>query len=248
MKLPVIGIPCTARPGSEAQTGQLQLSKAYADAVLMARGIPLLLPPTDDPLLRQSALSHCDGLLLPGGGDPDPRFYSEPPHPLLGEVDFAQDRFEMALFALAQIRGLPVLGICRGMQLVNVALGGSLYQDISLAGAAPLLHRQNAPRSATIHKVEISPDSELYRLLGSSAVYTNSMHHQAVRRAGEGLRVVARAPDGIAEAMENADGSLLLVQWHPEALLQAIPPMQRIFTELTRRAAITAQKREAPPL
>lgn len=244
MKLPVIGIPCTAQLGSNGQTSVLNLPQAYADAVLSARGIPLLLPPTDDPLLRQSALSHCDGLLLPGGGDPDPRFYSESPHPLLGEVNFAQDRFEMALFALAQIRELPVLGICRGMQLVNVALGGSLYQDISLACATPVLHRQNAPRHATIHKVEIEPDSELYRLLGSAAVYTNSMHHQAVHRPGEGLNIVARAPDGLPEAMENEDGSLLLVQWHPEALLQTVPPMQRLFTELTRRAAIAAQKRE----
>lgn len=244
MKLPVIGIPCTAEPGHNGQDSVLRLPQAYADAVMAARGIPFLLCPTDDPLLRQSALSHCDGLLLPGGGDPDPRFYSEPPHPLLGEVNFTQDRFEMALFALAQIRELPVLGICRGMQLVNVALGGSLYQDITLASPSPVLHQQNAPRHATTHKVEITLDSELYRLLGSTAVYTNSMHHQAVHRPGEGLNIVARAPDGVAEAMENEDGSLLLVQWHPEALLQTAPPMQRLFTELTRRATIAAQKRD----
>ena len=132
---------------------------------------------------------------------------------------------------------MPVLGICRGLQLVNVAFGGSLYQDLSYMNPDHMLHSQKQNRDQLIHQVSVDADSYLASVLGTGSVYTNTMHHQCVKTPGEGLKITARTADGIPEAMETADGQFILVQWHPEELQDSEPRMRGLFKDLVEKAA-----------
>lgn len=212
------------------------VNDAYCISVLRAGGVPVLLPVPEQPHGMDAALALCQGLLLPGGADVDPRLYGEDPLPALGPTDLAMDRFWLRALEYAAARHLPALGICRGLQLANVALGGSLYQDVGLLGPARLLHQQRQSRQALVHRVQLQPGSRLEQLLGPQPLYTNTLHHQCVKQPGQGLAVTARTADGVVEGMESADGRLLLVQWHPEELWQAEPRMRALFTDLVRRA------------
>ncbi len=209
---------------------------AYCAAVQRGGGIPLLIPATTGIDDVDRLLACCQGLLLPGGIDVDPRLYHEDPLPVLGDVDLQTDRLWIAACTKALELGLPVLGICRGLQLANVALGGSLHQDLSLANSHHLLHAQKQGRDYPMHRIEIDAESRLAQILGTTSLFTNTLHHQCVKDAGRGLTVVARTPDGIPEALESPDGQIILVQWHPEELLDSEPRMLGLFADLVQRA------------
>lgn len=223
--LPLIGITC---PEDET-AGRLYLPHAYWRAVAAAGGTPVLLPPAGAAV--DNLAERLDGLLLSGGGDPDPWHFGEEPRPGLGAVTPERDRFELELTRLALARGMPVLGICRGMQVLNVASGGTLLQDIPEGVPAPLKHSQNAPRWYPTHGVEIRPGTLLARILGTTGLRVNSFHHQAVRDTAPGLTVSAVAPDGVIEGLEAPGPAFVLgVQWHPEAMWEKEPVQHTLFT------------------
>lgn len=211
---------------------------AYCAAVQRGGGIPLLIPATTGIDDVDRLLACCQGLLLPGGIDVDPRLYHEDPLPVLGDVDLQTDRLWIAACTKALELGLPVLGICRGLQLANVALGGSLHQDLSLANPHHLLHAQKQGRDYPMHRIEIDAESRLAQILGTTSLFTNTLHHQCVKDAGRGLTVIARTSDGIPEALESPDGRIILVQWHPEELLDSEPRMLGLFADLVQRARL----------
>lgn len=186
------------------------------------------------PELAEAYLAEADGLLLTGGVDVDPNFYGAEPHPLLGLVDLPRDRFELALFGAARAKGVPVLGVCRGHQLINVAAGGTLHQHVpALAGTVQ--HEQLEIGGTPSHGVTLEPDSALAQAFGAAQVRTNSYHHQAVDKPGQGLRVVGQSVDGIVEALESSEGSFVLgVQWHPEMSFQAHPEQIAPFRAFMR--------------
>jgi putative glutamine amidotransferase len=218
-----------AQPDHEVQ-GML---RTYIEAVLGAGGLPVLIPlsMTGDDL--RALYARLDGVLLPGGGDIDPAYFNQARHPRLGDVDEERDRVELAFARYALEDGKPLLGVCRGMQVMNVALGGSLYQDLpSEYGGVLLRHAHPVgefPREHLAHPVRVEEESRLARVLGSPIVQVNSRHHQAVKRVGEGLVATAHAPDGVIEGVEKPGHPFALgVQWHPENL-QAMPEMKRLF-------------------
>ena len=191
----------------------------YTQAVAQLGGLPLMVSNLE-PELAEAYLEDADGLLLTGGVDVDPGFFGAEPHPLLGLVDLPRDHFEMALYRVARVKGIPVLGICRGHQLINVAAGGTIHQHIpALSGTVQ--HEQLDISGTPLHKVALEPGSTLAQAFGTERIRTNSYHHQAVDKPGQDLRVVGQSADGIAEAIENTDGSFVLgVQWHPEMSFQ----------------------------
>jgi putative glutamine amidotransferase len=164
-----------------------------------------------------------DGLLLPGGADVDPAFYGADPDPRLGTVDRELDQTELALFRQARESGRPVFGICRGQQLINVAMGGTLVQHLDGHEARAL------GRAHLAHRVEVEPTSELGRAAGEDSIAVNSLHHQAVDRVAPGLRPTARTAEGVVEALETEDGSVVAVQCHPEELATDLPWARSLF-------------------
>ena len=194
----------------------------YSEAVTQLGGLPLMVGNLGSEL-AEMYVEGADGLILTGGVDVDPSYFGAEPHPLLGLVDGPRDRFEMALYHAARAKGVPVLGVCRGHQLINVAAGGTLHQHLSTADQT-VQHEQADITGAPLHGVTLEPDSALAQAFGAARIRTNSYHHQAVDKPGQELRVVGRTADGIAEALENTDGPFVLgVQWHPEMSFQAYP-------------------------
>lgn len=238
MDKPIIGV-LSSRSDIPLPNGQIlpieYASVAYCRGVVRGGGVPILLPVTPEPDLAEQMFAQCDGILFPGGVDVDPKFYGEAPDPMLGTIDCTMDRFWLQALEFARAHRLPVLGICRGMQLVNVGLGGSLYQDLSRRGVPSYLHNQKQSRDYLMHQVKIEPGSRLARVLGEEPVYTNTMHHQCVKEPGKGLKLVAQTDDGVPEAFESEDGQFMLVQWHPENLLETEPRMRRLFEDLIER-------------
>lgn len=221
-------------PGAIVKSAHV--NDAYGQAVIRAGGIPVILPVTDKEDVRRAMFSLCDGFLFPGGEDVDPRYYHEAPHPLLGTVNHVADHFWIGALNFARENHLPVMGICRGMQLINVAFGGSLYQDMSEREGIPYLHAQHQGRDYLMHQIKITEGSRLSEILECEELYTNTMHHQCVKESGAGLKVSALTGDGVVEAMETEDGSILLVQWHPEELQKSDFRMDRLFKDLINRA------------
>jgi putative glutamine amidotransferase len=214
---PRIGITGTTRSYSGAERSTV--NAAYVRSVIRTGGIPLVLPPLMGDAHAEAVVDVLDGLVLSGGEDVDPRHYGEVPHPTVRDnVDPLRDAQELALFREAWKQGKPVLAICRGIQLVNVALGGSLWQDLPSDRPDGLRHNQPDGRTARTHPVELTPGSRLADAVGATRFEVNSFHHQAIRNLAPGLRVTARAPDGEIEGVETAEGApwLLGVQWHPE--------------------------------
>ena len=216
---PVIGISAYSL---QAQWGRWDLPAVllparYTDMVAAAGGMPVLLPPLAG---VDSALGRIDGLVLSGGGDIDPAHYGAARHPASGPANPGRDEAEIALARLALARGLPVLGICRGLQVINVALGGTLHQHLpDLLG-----HEGHAPEPVGYgsHKVSVPPGSRLAGILGRTEAAVPTHHHQAIDRLGSGLAATAWADDGVIEAVEPIDGGdgapfAVAVQWHPEA-------------------------------
>lgn len=216
MIAPRIGVTGINR--SVSGTDRTGVNAAYVRAAVRAGGVPLILSPLLGIAQTRDILQALDGLVLTGGEDVDPAYYRQDRHPRLGNVDQMRDAFELALFGDAQVHGLPVLAICRGIQLVNVALGGSLWQDIPSERPEALNHNPPTNRDDRTHPVEIVPGSRLARALGATRCDVNSFHHQSIRDLAPGLLVTGRAPDGEIEGVESAgeDPWLLAVQWHPE--------------------------------
>ncbi len=201
----------------------------YSEAVTQLGGLPLMVGNLEADL-AEIYMEGTDGLILTGGVDVDPSYFGAEPHPLLGLVDGPRDRFEMALYHAARAKGVPVLGVCRGHQLINVAAGGTLHQHLSVVDQT-VQHEQADITGAPLHGVTLEPGSALAQAFGVAHVRTNSYHHQAVDKPGQGLKVVGRTADGIAEALENTEGSFVLgVQWHPEMSFQAYPEQIAPFT------------------
>ncbi|NVB42829.1 gamma-glutamyl-gamma-aminobutyrate hydrolase family protein [Pseudenhygromyxa sp. WMMC2535] len=194
--------------------------KKFAKAVWRGGGLPMPLLELDDRALLEAAIAEVDGLLLQGGADVSPTSYSEEPMRPEWHGDRVRDLFEIAAMEIALAQGKPVFGICRGIQLINVALGGSLYQDINTQVEDSLVHRDWHRYEVIEHGVRVDDDSWLGRLYGRGELLTNTIHHQAIKDLAPGLRATAWAPDGITEAVEDigSDRWIAAVQWHPEWL------------------------------
>jgi len=218
-----------------AEGARYELGLAYVEAVEAAGGLPILLPHAAGLATEQLAL--LDGLVLSGGAfDIPPELYGEARRPACGRLDPERTAAELALLRGALASGLPVLGICGGMQLMAVAAGGTLYQDLP-ADAGLLGHEQPAPKDAPSHEVEVAPGTRLAALVGAGALAVNSTHHQAVRTLGAGLVASAVGPDGLVEAIERAGPAFALgVQWHPEAALRHEPRHLAIYRGLVAAA------------
>ncbi len=215
-----------------------EIQQAYLDAILTAGGLPILLPTSLPINALPELVNRFNGFVLSGGGDVDPALYSGHLDTTIHSIDPERDAFELALIPLVRATDKPLLAICRGMQVLNVALGGSLYEDI--ASALPAAQRHdwypNYPRDYLAHTVEIEPGSRLARILGTHKLRTNSLHHQAIRQPAPALDVVAYAEDGVIEAVEQPEKRFAIgVQWHPECLPEE-PAIQRLFSEFVNAA------------
>ncbi len=231
-RLPLIGVSTSITVDRVPE--RAYVNSAYLGAIEQAGGVPVPLPPQLSPQGLAVIGREIHGLLLTGGGDVDPARFGEAPHPTLYEVAPARDALEISALELALGRGLPVLAICRGIQILNVALGGTLHQDVGTDPGTELRHSQDAPRDQPSHKVTIRPGSRLARVLGTDELEVNSMHHQAVKGLGRGLVPVAWAPDQIIEGVEGDDPArfVLGVQWHPEELVPHSDAARRLFSAL----------------
>ena len=209
----------------------------YYQAILQAGGIPVLLPNVEAIGAIKEQISSIDGLLLTGGGDLRPKHYGQNPHRRLGPTTRDRDNFEFEAFSLAINDEKPVLGICRGHQVINIAMGGTLHQDLSCINRPTLRHADPRQTTKVFHKVKIAKGSKLYRILGSGNIETNSSHHQVIDRLGNGLEAVAWAPDGLIEAIEHTEHDFVIgVQWHPEGIIKR-RHSQRIFAALVNKAS-----------
>ena len=238
---PVIGITANFGPAGA------ELAEGYYKSIERAGGVPLAIPPTADADVLLSLLGRIDGLLLSDGADLSPLWTGEDPVPALGSINPERDRGELLLVQLAFDRNLPILGICRGIQVMAVALGGTVLQDIATAypDANLLKHSQNAPRAEATHFVETEPGSLVASLLGERFP-VNSFHHQAVGQPGPRLRVTARSGDGIVEAVESTECKPVLgVQWHPECFAVAgDEAMMPLFRYIVGQAALHRSARD----
>ena len=214
---PVVGIT-----GNFGEKG-CELAEGYYQSLLQAGATPVVIPPFTQPEALLTILDRVDALLLSGGGDLNPLYLGEEPVPGLGGINAKRDLAELLLVRLAFDRQVPMLGICRGIQVLTAALGGSLYQDLASQYGQPLIkHSQDLDRTQASHTVTVEPDTLLAQLFPQKQLPVNSFHHQAVREPGPHLRVCAHATDGVIEAVEsNAHKSILGVQWHPECFCLA---------------------------
>jgi putative glutamine amidotransferase len=206
-------------PKGEPPHREICLGIPYLNSVQQVGAVPLIIAPMHRDTI-DSVLDAVDAVCLSGGPDIDPSTYGRPPHEKLGPTELATDTFELALAKAADARGMPILAICRGMQVLNVARGGTLHQHIpDVFGEEALSHRQKELGHHPSHPVAIDPDSLLARTVGSSEAEVNSFHHQSVEELGAGLRVSARSPEGIVEGIEAVDRDYVIgVQWHAESL------------------------------
>ena len=240
MSVPVIGI--TGRTNQSARPPNMPLvaiTETYVRAVGLGAGAPVIIPPHLEEAELCSIIEHLDGLVLSGGGDVLPTAFGEEDSGLLWSVDGRRDRTELALARRALAEGLPLLAICRGIQVLNVAAGGTLIQDIPTQVPNALTHSTVAGRPVAVvaHTVDVAPGSRLAALFGAGELGVNSAHHQAVKTVGTGLVVTARAPDGIIEGLEQPDRPFCVgVQWHPEAMVERYPMMRRPFEALVEAA------------
>jgi putative glutamine amidotransferase len=237
---PLIGITVCNRD-KQTIPSYLAVNTAYVAALQSAGADVVLLAPGPHGA-ASAVLDRLDGLLLPGGVDVNPAAYGEQPREGLGQVNDESDALELGLARAAVERRLPLLGICRGQQVINVALGGTLYQDLARDGATDLAHAspRDEPRDTPAHDIEVTPGSHLAAALGAVRLPVNSHHHQAVRRVAPGLLVTAVSPtDGIVEGVETADGLVVAVQCHPEEMA-GLAWSARLFAAFVATAATAA--------
>jgi putative glutamine amidotransferase len=250
---PVVGIPTQTLQSLGGVSAEIPpswvMSQRYILTLTAAGAIPWLIPLVDEATLR-GIYDGLDAVFLPGGADIDPATYGADPHPLCDRTDRDRDRVEVSLARWALEEEKPVLGVCRGMQLINVAAGGSLYQDIAEELPNAVKHDyfpfsgQSFSRDYLAHEVRVADGTRLAHLMGAGPLRVNSMHHQGVKSLGQGLLPTAVAPDGLVEAIEgDRDGYLVAVQWHPEALTDNDPRTRGIFSDFVAAAAEWAVSR-----
>jgi len=230
MSRPVIGITSWFDSGEE----KYWFKRNYVRAVWKAGGVPFSLPHLSGMITDLGeVIESIDGLLLAGGTDLDPNTFGQEPKFELNEIDPIRDELELGLAKLALEEGFPVLAICRGIQVLNVAAGGNLYQDLAQQRDNVLNHDQDAPRWHPTHEVEICRGSILHKIVGKDKIKVNSLHHQNVMNLGRDLEVTARSSDGLIEAIEHKEARFQLgVQWHPEAMSDRDESSYQIFSRL----------------
>ena len=239
MSSPIIGVTTSAER-TDKRVDRAFLNASYIRAVERAGGVPLLLTPYHSPASLERFASQIDGLLLTGGGDIDPARFGEPRHPATDLVSAERDELELSRVTRQAIDGgLPLLAICRGLQVVNVALNGTLHQHVPDVFGDSIAHSQPGARSDRTHEVTVEPGTRLAEVACAETLRVNSFHHQAIKDLGDGLKPVAWAQDKVIEAVElpGARGFVLAVQWHPEELVDADPAALRLFTALVEAAS-----------
>ncbi|SDI45819.1 putative glutamine amidotransferase [Natribacillus halophilus] len=201
----------------------ISLSQDNVTAVVNSGGVPIMLPNILEEELIGRMVEQLDGLLVTGGGDIDPTLFGEEPHQNLGSINPARDRFEMLIIQACLEKDIPILAICRGCQILNIAAGGDMYQDIySQKNGELLQHQQRAPRAHGSHYVDVTPGSRLAKIAGATRYKVNSYHHQAVRAMADGFTAVGTASDGVIEAFESEKHSFVIgAEWHPENMALA---------------------------
>lgn len=237
---PLIGITCSRRivegwaPDSPGDRIDYTFEE-YSKAVRHGGGAPVLIPIAQSRDTLQTIVSQMNGLLLSGGPDIHPKYYHEQTLPELGEVDDDLDRMELEVAKMAFQRNLPILAVCRGIQVLNVSRGGTLYQDIPTQVQDGINHLQNVDKRIPTHTIRIEGETLLYRILGKREIWVNGKHHQAIKDLAPGFVVSARAGDGIIEAMEHPSKRFVLgVQWHPEGTWEKDPNSKKIFRAFIR--------------
>ena len=231
---PLIGLS----PSISDNHKQIVLNRDYAEAVLRSGALPVLLPLSEDEAALDRLFDRLDGVILTGGADLSPETYGEAPLPVCGATEPARDRMELYLLRRCLAEKKPFLAICRGFEVFNVGLGGSLYQDIATQRPDSLRHPCYETPADQVHGVAIAPGTRLRELIGADSCRVNSRHHQGVRKVGEGLRVSATADDGLVEGLELPGHPFAIgVQWHPETLSSYAPEAQRLFNALAEAAA-----------
>jgi putative glutamine amidotransferase len=234
VKRPAIGITIGY---DEDRPDRHLLREDYVKSVVVSEGLPYVLAPVFERDIA-ALLDRLEGLVLTGGSDVDPSIYGEAPHPQLGPVFRERDDFELALCREALRRDLPILAICRGHQVLNVATGGTLIQDLpSQQSGGGVDHDPDTERAERVHEVRIQDGCRLRRLLGQETVGVNSFHHQAIRDLGPGLVATAWSPDGVVEAVEEPSRRFVVgVQWHPESFWREAPGFRPLFRALIEEA------------
>ncbi|MBM3907369.1 MAG: gamma-glutamyl-gamma-aminobutyrate hydrolase family protein [Gemmatimonadetes bacterium] len=230
MPQPVVALSASSKTAATpAKYARVRLNEAYVRAVQQAGLTPLVVPPSLSTDEARSVIARVDGLLLTGGEDVDPSRYGADRHPATQKSHALRDATELALVGAARDRRLPVFAICRGLQLLNVALGGTLVQDLNIQRPSELLHAHEHARRDRVHEVTITANTRLARAVGGSVIRVNTLHHQAVDRIAPALHVTALAPDDVIEAAESVDENwwVLGVQWHPEELIDTTEPWDR---------------------
>ena len=234
MTKPLVGVTL----GDGDEPGLHAMREDYVRSVEQAGAVPLVLPPVE-PGDVPTLLDRLDGVLLSGGVDVDPSLYGQAPHPKLGRVNRRRDDFELALTREALRRDVPILAICRGQQVLNVATGGTLVQDIPSTIEGAMRHGGKGPRARRAHRAEVAEGSRLRDILGRGSMSVNSIHHQSVDRPGEGLVVSARCPeDGVVEGVEMPARRFVVgVQWHPESFWNQPESFQGLFAALAEASS-----------
>ena len=223
--------------GDFAGYRRIYVNEDYADAVIKAGATPLVLSINDEDSVIDEYINIIDGLILSGGHDVDPRNYEENPNPKLGQVLPERDSFDLKLLKKAKEKNIPILGICRGFQLINVSYGGSLWQDLSYSDKDYIKHNQVYGPEITTHSIKVEEGTKLHNIFKKDTLSVNSFHHQIIKNLGQGLKLSAQAPDGVVEAFEDPNYSFLLgVQFHPEMLHRVKDEMQGLFNELVKEA------------
>lgn len=243
---PTIGITTSY----DQEKGKLKLNKDYVEAIRACGGLPFILPHVS--ITKgdiKVILDRIDGLLLTGGWDVDPHHFGQEPRYKLRGIDPARDLFEIELVKIALKVGKPLFGICRGIQVLNIAAGGSIYQDIEGELEDTLRHFQDGPRWWPTHEVVIEPETTLYGIIGKRKLRVNSFHHQAIKKLAPNFKGSAQATDGIIEAIEKPGGKFPLgVQWHPETMWTRYPVFKKLFAHFVKAAGgvykTSEQKRE----
>lgn len=232
MKKPVIGI----MPLIDTQKESYWMLPGYMDGLRQAGALPLMLPLTSDETELQQIVDICDGFLFTGGQDVSPSLYHAPLSEQCGECCPARDKMEAGLFQIAYEKDKPILGICRGIQIINVLLGGTLYQDLPTEHPSETQHHQSPPYDLPCHRVSIKTDSALYELLQKDSLLVNSYHHQAIKELSPHLTAMAYSPDGLVEAVSAPDKKFLwALQWHPEFSYLSDENSRTIFKQFVEK-------------
>lgn len=233
MTNPVIGV--TTFISSDG----LRLPENYSIAISGEKGVPVILAKIEDEALIKKQIENIDGLLLSGGDDIDPSFFGEGPHQKIGPIEPGRDLYEMKLIKYALEAEKPILGICRGAQILNVCEGGTMYQDIySQHGDSTMKHNQDAAKDYLSHTVTVTEGTKLNEILGETEIKTNSFHHQANKYPAENLQVSAMSEDGIIEAVESTEHDFVIgVQWHPEGSYLVDEASRKIFRAFIKAAS-----------